>query len=196
MSLRIAWPCSGSTQRWLTPVTLGLTSSLLRLLQSPTGVSGRSSGSLRAHFAGCANLDLRLHGRVGCGVLVCYDQQLIQGLWLVAEKLVLEEGAFSAPGGDVLDGLGEELGPTREVAESGVVGALHAQGELERLGRSLVRTREVADESLGEVNPTVDAAGLQAVQPCPGRALEHERNVLDGDALVAACYVDGGGVVD
>src|SRR4051812_26180791 len=204
MSLRIAWPCSGSTQRWLTPVTLGLTSSLLRLLQSPTGVSGRSSGSLRAHFAGCADLDLRLHRRVGCGVFVCYDQQLIQGLWLVAEELVLEEGAFSAPGGEVLDGLHlmhalagvSELGPMREVVASRFVGALHTQGELARLGRSLVRVREVADESLGEVDPAVDAAGFQAVQPCPSRALEHERNVLDGDALVAACYVDGGGVVD
>src|SRR4051812_910645 len=182
MSLRIAWPCSGSTQRWLTPVTLGLTSSLLRLLQSPTGVSGRSSGSLRAHFAGCANLDLCLHGRVGCGVFVCYDQQLVQGLWLIVEELVLEEGAFSAPGGEVLDGLHlvhalagvSELGPTREVVASRLIGTLHAQGKLARLGKSLIRACEVADESFGEVDPAVDATGLQAVQPCPGRALEHE----------------------
>src|SRR3954463_8014452 len=117
---------------------------------------------------------------------------------------MLEEGAFSAPGGEVLDGLHlvhalarvSKLGPTREVIASRFVGALHAQGELARLGRSLVRAREVADKSLGEVDPAVDAAGLQAVQPCPGRALEHERDVLHGNTLVAVRYADGGGVVN
>ena len=65
-----------------------------------------------------------------------------------------------------------------------------------RLGRSLVRAREVADEGFGEVDPAVDAAGLQAVQPCPGHALEHEWNVLYGNTLVAVRYVDGRGVVN
>ena len=84
----------------------------------------------------------------------------------------------------------------REVIVSRLVGALHAQGELTRLGRTLVRAGEVADERFGEVDPAVDAAGLQAVQPCPGRALEHERNVFNGNTLVAVCYVDGCGVVN
>jgi len=149
-------------------------------------------------------LNLHLHGGVGHGVLVCYDQQLIEGVWLVADEPVLEEGAFFASGCEVLDGLHlvhafagvPELGPTREVIASRLVGALHAQGELARLGRTLVRAGEVADECFGEVDPAVDAAGLQAVQPCPGRALEHERNILYGDTLVAVCYADSHGVVD
>ena len=48
---------------------------------------------------------------------------------------------------------------------------------------------EVADEGLGEIYPAVDATGLQTVQPRPGRALEHERNILHGNAPVAACFV-------
>ena len=60
---------------------------------------------------------------------------------------------------------------------------------------SLVRACEVADEGLGEVDPAVDAAGLQTVQPCLGRALEHEWNVLHGNPLVAVRYADGRGVI-
>ena len=86
--------------------------------------------------------------------------------------------------------------PTREVVASRLVGTLHAQGELTRLGRTLVRAGEVADECFGEVDPAVDAAGHQVVQPCPGRALEHERNVFYGDTLVAVRYADSRGVVD
>ena len=78
---------------------------------------------MRSYFARCVNMDLRLHGGVGRGVLVCYDQQFVEGRRLVAEKLVLEEGAFSAPGSEVLDGLHlvhalagvVQLGLTREV---------------------------------------------------------------------------------
>ena len=100
---------------------------------------------MRGHFARCIYLDLCLHGGVGRGIFVCYDQQLVEDLWLIAEKLVLEEGAFSAPGGEVLDSLYlvhalagvPELGPTREVVASRLVGALHAQGKLARLGRRL-----------------------------------------------------------
>ena len=59
-------------------------------------------------------------------VLVCYDQQLVEGFWLVAEELVLEEGAFSAPGCEVLNGLHlvhalagvPMLSPTHEVVVS------------------------------------------------------------------------------
>ena len=61
---------------------------------------------------------------------------------------------------------------------------------------SLVRACEVADEGLGEVDPAVDVAGLQTVQPCPGRALEHEWNILHGNTLVAVSYADDRGVVD
>ena len=49
------------------------------LLLPPTGVSSRSSGSLGGHFASRTNLNLRLHGGVGRGILVCYDQQLVEG---------------------------------------------------------------------------------------------------------------------
>ena len=62
--------------------------------------------------------------------------------------------------------------------------------------RPLIRAGEVVNEGFSEINPAVDAAGLQAVQPCPGCALEHERNVLYGDTLVAVCYADSRGVVD
>ena len=141
---------------------------------------------------------------IGISCTVRCDQQLVEGLRLVVEELVLEEGAFSAPGSEVLDSLHlvhalagvPKLGPAREVVASRLVGALHAQGELARLGRPLLRAREVADEGFGEVDPAVDAAGLQAVQPCPGRALEHEWNVLHGNSLVAVCYVDVRGVVN
>ena len=81
---------------------------------------------------------------------------------------MLEEGAFSAPGGEVLDSLHlvhaltrvPELGPTREVVASRLIGALHTQGKLTRLGRTLVRACEVADECIGEVDLAVDAVGL------------------------------------
>jgi len=56
-------------------------------------------------------------------VLVGDDQQLIEGLGLIAEEAVLEEGALSAPGSEVLDRLHlvhalagiAQLGPAREV---------------------------------------------------------------------------------
>ena len=141
---------------------------LVILLLPPTGVSSRSSWSLRGDFASCADPNLRLHGGVGRGVLVRCDQQLIEGLRLIAEELVLEEGAFSAPGRKVLDGLHlvhalagvPEFSPARELVASRLVRALHTQGHLAWLGRSLVRFREVADKSLEKVNPTVDAARL------------------------------------
>ena len=117
---------------------------------------------------------------------------------------MLEEGALSAPSSEVLDGLHlvhalarvAQLGPAREVVASRLVGALDAQGELARLGRPLIRVGEVADEGFGEVNPAIDAAGLQAVEPRPGRAVKHERDVLHGNALVAVRYADCQGVVD
>ena len=68
-----------------------------------------------------------------------------------------------------------------------------------RVGKAwgpLVRASEVADEGFSEIYTVVDAAGLQAVQPCPGGALEHERNILHGNALVTVCYAHGPGVVD
>ena len=87
---------------------------------------------MRSHFASCADLNLRLHGGVGRGVLVRYDQQLVEGFWLVAKELVLEEGAFSAPGCEVLDGLHlvpaltgvPKPGPAPEVIASRPVGTI------------------------------------------------------------------------
>ena len=81
---------------------------------------------------------------------------------------MLEEGAFSALGCEVLDGLHlvhaltgvPKLGPMREVIASRLVGALHAQGELTGLGRTLVRAGEVADERFSEVDLAIDAAGI------------------------------------
>ena len=60
---------------------------------------------MRGHLARRINLDFDLHGGVGRGVLVCNDQQFIESCRPVAEKPVLEEGALSAPDGEVLDGL-------------------------------------------------------------------------------------------
>jgi len=74
-------------------------------LLAPTGVASRGPRSLRGHFARCINLDFFLHGGVGRGIFICYDQQLVEGRRLIIEKSVLEEGALSAPGGEVLDGL-------------------------------------------------------------------------------------------
>ena len=106
-------------------------------------------------------------------MLVGDDQQLVERRRLVAEESMLEEGALSAPGGEVLDGLNlvhplarvAELGPPREVVAGRLVGPLDAERELARLGRPLVGAGELADEGLGEINPVVDAAGLQAVEP-------------------------------
>ena len=69
-------------------------------LLAPTGVPSRGPRSLRGHFARCINLDFCLHGGVGRGIFICYDQQLVEGHRLVAEKSVLEEGALSAPGSE------------------------------------------------------------------------------------------------
>ena len=60
----------------------------------------------------------------------------------------------------------------------------------------LVCAGEVVDEGFGELNLVVNVAGLQAVKPCPGCALEHERDVLHNNAVVAVRYADGRGVVD
>ena len=89
-----------------------------------------------------------------------------------------------------------QLGPVREVVASRFAGPLDAQGELSGLGRPLVCAGEVADEDFGEVYLAVDDVGLEAVQPGPGRAMEHERNILHGNALVAVCDVDSCGIVD
>ena len=117
---------------------------------------------------------------------------------------MLEEGALSAPGGEVLNGLNlvhplagvAELGPPREVVAGRLVGPLDAEGELARLGRPLVGAGEVADEDFREVQPTVDAVGLEAVEPCARRALQHQGDVLHGDAPIAVGDADGCGVVD
>ena len=117
---------------------------------------------------------------------------------------MLEEGAFSAPGGEVLDCLHlvhafarvAQLGLAREIVASRFAGPFDAQGELSGLGRPLVCAGEVADEGFSEINPAVDAEGLQAVKPRPGCALKHERDVLHNNALVAVCYADVRGVVD
>ena len=72
---------------------------------------------------------------------------------------MLEEGALSAPGSEVLDGLNlmhplagvAELGPPREVVAGRLVGPLDAEGELAWLGRPLVGAGEVADEGFCEI---------------------------------------------
>ena len=72
---------------------------------------------------------------------------------------MLEEGAFSAPGGEVLYSLNlvhslagiAELGPTREVVASRFVGPLDTQGELSGLGSPLVGAGEFMYEGFSEV---------------------------------------------
>ena len=88
-------PAAGSRLRGLALV--------VALLLSPAGVRCRSSWSRRSYFASRADSNFCLHGGIGRSVLVRYDQQLVEGFWLVAEELVLEEGALSAPGSKVLD---------------------------------------------------------------------------------------------
>ena len=73
---------------------------------------------------------------------------------------------------------------------------MDAQVELSGVGRPLVGAGEVADEGLSEINPSIDVAGLQAVEPCSGYALKHECDVLHGNTLVAVCDADGYRVVD
>ena len=117
---------------------------------------------------------------------------------------MLEEGALSTLGGEVLDCLHlvhaftgvAQLGPACEIVASRFAGPLDAQEELSGLGRPLVRVGEVADEGFSEINPAVDAAGIQVVKPRPGCALKHEWDVLHSNALVAVRYADGHGVVD
>ena len=70
---------------------------------------------------------------------------------------MLEEGAFSAPGCEVLDGLHlvhalagvAQLRPAREVVASRFAGPLDAQGELPGLGRPLKKDKDF-ERSLGE----------------------------------------------
>ena len=51
-------------------------------------------------------------------------------------------------------------------------------------------------ESFCEVEPAVDAVGLEAVEPGACRALEHQGDILHGNASIAIRYANGGGVVD
>ena len=104
------------------------------LVGAPIGVASWRLRSRSEHLPRGAYLELGLHRGVSYGVLVCYDQQLVEGSRLVAEESVLEEGALSAPGGEVLYGLNlvhplagvAELGPTREVVASRFAGPLDA----------------------------------------------------------------------
>ena len=111
---------------------------------------------------------------------------------LGAQEVVLEEGAVSAPADEVLDGLDfvdalaavPELGPACEVLAAGLRRSLHAHGELARAGGSLVGPREVADKRFLEIDPCVDAAHRQAVQPSASRSLEHERCIAHGETTI------------
>ena len=63
---------------------------------------------------------------------------------------------------------------------------LDAESQEPSRRRSNVRAGEVAHEGGLEVDPGVDAVGLQAVQPSLSRTLQHERDIANRDALVAA----------
>ena len=89
-----------------------------------------------------------------------------------------------------------ELGPPREVVAGRLVGPLDAEGELARLGRPLVRAGEVADEDFREVQPAVDAVGLEAVEPGARRALEHQGDIFHSNVSIAIRYANGGGLVN
>ena len=115
------------------------------LVGTPIGVASRRLRSRSNHLPRGVYSKLGLHRGVGRGVLVRDDQEFVEGSRLVAEESVLEEGALSAPGGEVLDGLNlvhplagvAELGPPREVVTGRVIGPLDAEGELARLGGRL-----------------------------------------------------------
>ena len=116
---------------------------------------------------------------------------------------MFEEGAISAPVDEVLDRLDfvdalaavPELGLAREVLSASFRRPLYAHGELAGTAWSLVGPAKVPYEGLFEVDPRVDAAHRQTVQPGAGQPLEHERRVAHGEPVVAACDADGGGVV-
>src|SRR4051812_2785134 len=85
-----------------------------------------------------------------------HDQQLVQGIRLVAQTLVLEQSALSTPDGEVLDGLHlmypfagvAQLGPAHQVVLGGLGRPLNACGELAWLGGPLVGAGEIADEDV------------------------------------------------
>ena len=107
-------PARGSRHRPLALVVV--------LVGAPIGVASRRLGNRSEHLPRSVHSKLGLHRGVGRGVLVRDDQQLVEGSRLVAEESVLEEGALSAPGGEVLYGLNlvhpfagvAELGPSHE----------------------------------------------------------------------------------
>ena len=65
-----------------------------------------------------------------------------------------------------------------------------------RPARPPVGAAEVASKRLLELWPGVDGPRLEAVEPHPRGPLQHERDVANRHALVAAGDVDGHGVVD
>ena len=107
---------------------------MIVLVGAPIGVASRRLGSRSGHLPRGVHSELGLHRGVGRGVLVRDDQQFVEGSRLIAEESVLEEGALSAPGGEVLDGLDlmhplagvVELGPPREVVAGRLIGPLDA----------------------------------------------------------------------
>ena len=62
------------------------------------------------------------------------------------------------------------LGETLDVLLEGLVRPLPVVVEVPRVPRPSVRTLEVTDEDRAEVAPAVDAAGLELLEPSPGRA--------------------------
>ena len=115
----------------------------------------------------------------------------------------LQEGAIPATSREVLNGFDLvdalvvvlELGPTREVLTAGFSRPLHAHGELAGANGSLVCPREVADKGFLEVDPCVDAANWQTIQPRASRPLEHERCVAHGETTIGTGDANGRGVV-
>ena len=53
--------------------------------------------------------------------------------------------------------------------------------------RQVATVEDEQPEDFREVQPAVDAVGLETVQPGACRALKHEGDVLHGNAPVAVC---------
>src|SRR5215212_3623461 len=137
------------------------------------------------------DLSRRAAGSFSQRVLVCDGHQGSHRLGVAAVQLVPQHGVGPAAGHEEADCLDlvyalagvAHFAPARQVYTVRLVRALLAHLELLGATRPAVGAGEVADEGLLEVEPAVDAAGWQVVEPCAGGAKQHEGGVAHGPAL-------------